>query len=240
MKLKILSWNIWCGVHLEKVIQFLQKADADIIALQEVCIDERGNIGEIIAKKLKYKYTSAITMDIPVKYILGYNKNDKRIIKFGTAILSKHKIINSKIYNLYQNPDRTAIQADIKINNKILHTFSIHLTHSHQKPSKLQEKQIDNLINILPEKDVVVMGDFNNSEQSQALKKISKILKNTEDKKQTPTWSMYKEGCTICLVDKIKHKLDYIFTSKELKTKSFKVYKTKASDHLPISCIMEI
>ncbi len=54
MKLKVLSWNIWCGTHLDQVIDFLEKSEADIVALQEGCIDQRGNIVKIISEKLGY------------------------------------------------------------------------------------------------------------------------------------------------------------------------------------------
>ena len=67
MKVKILSWNIWCGTYLDEVTEFLKNANADIIALQEVVEDERGNLVEIIAKELGYKYVHAIGMNMPVK-----------------------------------------------------------------------------------------------------------------------------------------------------------------------------
>jgi len=78
MKIKVLSWNIWCGTYLEEVIKFLKKADADIIALQEVSIDERGNLSEIIAKRLGYKHTNAIDVNIPLKFLPGYKSYDER------------------------------------------------------------------------------------------------------------------------------------------------------------------
>jgi exonuclease III len=73
MKLKILSWNIWCGTYLDEVIKFLKIADSDIIALQEVAEDNRGNISEIIAKELGYKYVYTTDIDMPLKYLPGYN-----------------------------------------------------------------------------------------------------------------------------------------------------------------------
>src|SRR3990167_7537341 len=100
MQIKILSWNIWCGTYLEEVIGFLKTADADIVALQEVSEDERGNISEIIAKKLGYEYAHAVGMSLPSKFLPGQKSNDKRIIKFGDAILSKYKLKDSKVIEL--------------------------------------------------------------------------------------------------------------------------------------------
>lgn len=242
MKLKILSWNIWCGTHLDEAIKFLKNADADIIALQEVAKDDRGNIVEIIAKELGYNYVHAVDMDMPLKFLPGYKSDNKRKIKFGDAILSRHTITNSKTYELSNenNFRRLVSEADIKIGNKILHIFSIHLKHTHQKQLDLQDFEAENLLKLLPEKNTIVMGDFNSLPESTVIQKINTVLQDTEVGSATPTWSVYKEGCIGCLVESIKYKLDYIFTSKDIKTSSFKVYNSKASDHLPISAIIEI
>ena len=240
MKLKILSWNVWCGTHLEEVIKFLKTTDADIIALQEVLEDKRGNISEIIAKKLGYECAHAIGMELPLKFLPNQKKDDETIIKIGEAILSRYKIINSKKIILTEEDKRLILETNIKVRNKILHVFSVHLKHSHQKPSKLQELQAENLIKLMPKENTIAMGDFNALPESIAVQKISKVLQNTEVSSTTPTWSVYREGCDVCLIGNLKHKLDYIFTSKDIKVSSFNVHKSKASDHLPISAVIEI
>ncbi len=240
MKIKVLCWNIWCGTHLEEVIEFLKKADADIIGLQEVCEDTRGSIGEIIAKELGYHYVHAVNMDLPVRYIPGYGDDDMRKIKFGPAILSKHKIVKSQVIELTKEDNRLIIQADVEIGNQIVHVYSIHLKHTCQKYLELQDLQAENLINITSNEKTIVMGDFNSLPESIVVKKIKNALKDTEESIATPTWSVYKNGCTMCRVDSIRYKLDYIFTSKDLVANSFTVHDSKGSDHLPISAIIEI
>jgi len=240
MKLKILSWNIWCGTYLDEVIEFLRTVDADIIALQEVAEDSRGNISEIIAKELEYKYVYTTDIDMPLKYLPNYKEDDERIIKMGNAVLSKYEIVDSKEHQLILNKARTVIEANIKIEDKILNVFSIHLRHTHQKQLDFQDLQAENLLKLLSKENTVVMGDFNSLPESSVIKKFNESLQNTEIGSNTPTWSVYKEGCTECLIDKIIHKLDYIFITKDLITSSFEVYESKASDHLPVSVIVEI
>ena len=240
MKIKVLSWNIWCGTYLDEVIKFLQTANADIVALQEVAEDDRGNISKIIADKLGYKYVYTTDIDMPLKYLPNNKSDDERTIKMGNAILSKYEIINSKEHQLIENKARTVIEADIKIENTILNVFSIHLRHTHQKQLDWQDLQAENLLKLLPKENTIVMGDFNSLPESDVIKKVSGLFKNTEVGNQTNTWSVYKYGCNECLIDKVIYKLDYIFTSKDLRTDSFKVYNSKASDHLPISTIIEI
>ncbi len=240
MKIKILSWNIWCGTHLEEVLDFLKNADADIIALQEVSEDERGNIAAIIAKKLDYKYVYDTKVNMPLKYLPWYKDDDERFIKFGNAVLSKYEIVGSKVHQLIEGRNESVVEANIKVKNEILSVFSIHLNHSHQQPLESQDLQAENLLKFLPRKRMIVMGDFNALPESSVIKLMNESLINTETNSNTPTWCIYKKGCTTCLIDEIIYKLDYIFTSDDLKTTGFKVHESKGSDHLPISVTVEV
>lgn len=241
MKIKVLSWNIWCGTHLEEVIAFLKTADADIIGLQEVCVDERGNIGELIAKELGYVYVHAAEMDIPIRFIdPTCDPTDQRTMKFGPAILTKYKILKSEVIKLTKEDKKLIIKSDIGIGSEIVSVFSIHLNHTHQTHSELQDTQADNLIELASKEKTIVMGDFNSLPESMVIKKINQSLKDAEQGSVTPTWSVYKYGCQICLIDTVIHKLDYIFTSKDMIVDSFTVYDSKGSDHLPLSAVIEI
>jgi len=227
MKIKILSWNIWNGKYLSEIIEYLKTANADIIGLQEVVqnLDGSNNIAQVIAEKLSYEWTFAKTRT--------YTEGD-RVFDWGNAILSKHKIVSSKTHILSSEEARTALQADIQINKTLLHVFSTHLLHTHQKPSKIQELQADTLAKLLPKDHTIVMGDFNATPNSIAVKHIDNILENT-DRILLPTWSVYEEGCPGCKPQGIYCKLDYIFVTKDIPFDSFMVGQTKGSDHLPIS-----
>ena len=83
------------------------------------------------------------------------------------------------------------------------------------------------------------MGDFNALPESNAIKKINTVLENT-DAELLPTWSAYPKGCETCLPQGIQYKLDNIFVSKDIKTQSYRVENSQASDHLPISAVIEL
>lgn len=240
MQIKVLSWNIWCGTYFDEVVSFLEKEQPDIIALQEVSEEEAGNIAMHIAQALGYECTYSLSMDMPVRFL----KNPplgKESIKFGNAILSKHKIVGTKVFELTpQEGNRPVVQADIKIGGEVVQVFSLHLKHTHQQPSELQNSQADELIKLISDAKAIVMGDFNCLPGSYPIKEIGKIMNNTDVTNSSPTWCKYIEGCIECKIDEIKYKLDYIFASKDLKFDSFKVEDSAGSDHLPISVIIEI
>ncbi len=241
MQLKVLSWNIWCGTYLEEVIACLKKEQPDIIALQEVLEEENGNIALTIAKELGYECVYALGMKMPARFLNNPQVPGDTQVTFGNAILSKHKIVGTKTHDLPQgeNP-RPAIQADIQIGDKTFHVFSLHLKHSHQQPLEMQNIQADKLLALIPEDSSIVMGDYNCLPDSYPIQTISKVLNNTEPGEQTPTWCQYIGGCSVCQIDEIKYKLDYIFVTKDIISKDFSVLQSKGSDHLPVSVIIEI
>ena len=229
MAIKILSWNIWIDGDFDEITDFIKKSNADIIGLQEVKDDEP-KIDIISHLKSKgYDYVFA-----PI----GHSWKGKKYIH-GSAIFSKYKINSTKTHHLHQKEDRFAIQANIEVNDKVLHVFSTHLIHTHQQSSDVQEEQMNNLIEVLPRERTIVMGDFNATPESEAVRKIAKVLVDA-DSESLPTWSMYPAGCETCNPQTVDTRLDYIFVTPDLKIHSFEVGESKGSDHLPISVTIEL
>lgn len=230
MILKILSWNIWIDGNFDQISHFLKKSNADIIALQEVLPSENKiNVIDFL-KSLRYEHFYSDSMQI---------KKNGNMVYMGNATFSKYKIVKNVTHLLSKDKGRIALQTDININDKLIHVFNIHLTHAHLEESEIRDLQMEKLLTLLPSDRTLVMGDFNSLPQSRTIKLISKVLKNT-DSIYAPTWSNYPKGCEVCLPDGIKYKLDYIFTSKDIVVKSFEVGNSKASDHLPISAVLEV
>jgi endonuclease/exonuclease/phosphatase family metal-dependent hydrolase len=228
MRLKILSWNIWIDGDAQKVVDLIRHVDPDIIGLQEVKNDdpERDVIGSL--SQLGYQQVFA-----PVKKTWG-----DKTYNDGPAIFSKYPIKQSKTYILSDINARAAVQGDIEVGDKTLHVFSTHLIHTHQQPSDVQDSQVENLLKVLPKTMTIVMGDFNATPESNAIRKMKEQLRDT-DSSSAPTWSVYPEGCVTCNPQKIDTRLDYIFASKDLQSHDFKVEQSDASDHLPISAVLQ-
>jgi endonuclease/exonuclease/phosphatase family metal-dependent hydrolase len=95
------------------------------------------------------------------------------------------------------------------------------------------------LVEKMPAERVIVMGDFNATPESAAIQAMRKVLVDSGPA-STPTWSVYPEGCRACNPQAIDTRLDYIFTSKDLKLRSFEVGNSRGSDHRAISAIVEL
>lgn len=230
MKIKVTTWNIWERCHFDLVTDFIRENGADILTLQEVLIDDplRNVVG--FMEDLGYQYAISPS----VQFV-----DNGKTIKLNNAVFSKFPIVEKNIHKLREGGKGTAIEAKIKIKDNTLSVFSTHLKHTHQKPLDLQNLQIDNLIKVLPREKMIIGGDFNAISDSYAIKKMRELFIDN-DLNNTPTWSVYPEGCPICLPKSINTRLDYIFTSSDLKVESSSVGQSKGSDHLPVSLIIEI
>lgn len=229
MTVKILSWNIWIDSYFDQVKDFLKKSDADIIGLQEVREDDPSR--EIIKYLEELGFNHAFA---PIAKTWG-----GKVWNDGPAIFTKHKIISTKKYTLSKDDNRAAVQADIKIGDKLVHVFSTHLTHTHQKDSDIQMQQVGELLSHVPGEMSILMGDFNATSDSKTILKVKESFIDV-DSNNEPTWSVYPEGCVTCNPQKIDIRLDYIFTTKDIKTHSYRVEDSKGSDHLPISVMAEL
>ncbi len=229
MQLKILSWNIWTDGYFDQTLKFLKAFGADIIGLQEVQADnpKRDVIGFL--KKLGYGHVFA-----PVEKDWG-----DRVVADGPAVFCKHKIIKSGTTILSKEDPRAVAWADIVAGGEVLHVFGTHLVHTHQKPSGVQEEQARNLLGMIPNEKSIAIGDFNAEPESGAIKILESRLVNA-DSNLHPTWSVYPEGCAVCKPQNVSIKLDYIFATADIKTTDFRVEKSRASDHLPISVVVKV
>ncbi len=240
MILKLISWNIWGGTHLQEVIDFLRKEDADIIALQEVHKYSDGNTALFIAKELGYPYVEhALGLRMPAEFVPASASQGGQI-QYGPAILSKHTIVGSIVHDLSPTTKRPVIQADIQIGEQVVHVVSLHLKHTHQQASELQEEQAQNLVQVTPNEKTILMGDFNALPGSTTIKILKQKFVDTEKETTIPTWPLYKEGCVCIDGDTPIHNIDYIFTTKDIETISYEVGQTRGSDHVPIIAQVKI
>ena len=238
-RLKLLSWNIWQGYHLKEIISFLQAAEADIIGLQEVIEKDGTNTAAVIAEELGYHsaYYRAIE-----KTRLGFPQ--------GNAVLSKYPIDKSVPYllsdsSLYkgtaETEPRVAIEARILIANMLLTIFTTHLAYSHLfRDSEMRNMQVDHLIQLLPPTRTILLGDFNSHPDSSYMEKLNQIMQNTDTELTKPTWTVYPFDYEGFHETELRHRLDYIFVSKDILVRSFDVEDSTGSDHLPISAVVEV
>ena len=234
MKLKVLSWNIWFDNDFEKVCNFLKEFDADVVGCGEALPNDPTRDIVSFMKGLGYHHILAPVVTL---------KKDGRIM--SNALFSKYPIKESLIHILpdTKTDTRNMIQADIDIEGNALHVFVTHLLHTHQMPDPVQDSQVDKMLEILPRENTIVMGDINNTPESSIIKKMREHFHDAQlDPIMTVDPNLFFGlGCSTCKAEDFPMlRLDYIFTSSDMKASGLTVHPSSGSDHLPISTDIEI
>lgn len=164
--------------NINKVIYELKKADADIIALQEIDFDSNRsfhiNQQEEIAK-LGYNYAGQnVNWDkkyVPFPYF-PFSMHFGKIIS-GQSVLSKYTIVNQERIELLRNDtnpfyydsfylDRLAQVVKININDKILVLINVHLEAYDRETRAKQMQKIKSLyLKYYLDFPTIILGDFN-------------------------------------------------------------------------------
>ncbi|OGV95696.1 hypothetical protein A2W24_05500 [Microgenomates group bacterium RBG_16_45_19] len=249
MKFKLITYNVWQGRHLDKVIQFLQSEKADIVCLQEVGMRGQGqgaaevNLFEEIKQGLgidgiyrryfwadegqgKYDMGIAIYTGLPVREIKEF-RYERR---------ATEEILEAGGKDRYNIP-RVLIGQKIGIGGGKLWVFTTHHTitpHAGVTEHQLQAtKQVKGFLADYDE--YILCGDMNTPYGNENYELLSQGLADVS-KPTEPTLHP-----TIHKVGYKRYHVDYVFIKgKGIKQVSTRIPVMDASDHLPVVVELEV
>ena len=169
----------------------------------------------ICLQEVLYYQFNLMKLLLKMDGIFGLHVNNKKV-KFGICILSKRKIIESNHFLLTSKKEQRGM---LSINSTDLLIINTHLGLD----SDERKLQISEILDFAKGKcdNIIICGDFN--EKNINLFSYNDIPKYLS-KDMKPTFN--------------KHRIDYIFMSKNIKPKYYDVDEVFYSDHFPI--IVEI
>lgn len=207
-------------VHLEKIMDFIEKENPDILGLVEV---DTGSIRtkftnqvETIANHLNHFYHSSVKYG---KISLGRTLPILR--KQGNAVLTKKRIPEHNFHFFPVGFKRLIIELDIEG----VSFFLVHLALQ----KRIRKKQFKFLAELAKKhKNVIIAGDFNTFKGNQEIAEFQRDIELINpNRKSLPTFPSWKP----------RRELDFILHSKNIKVTHFSVPNIRFSDHLPL--IME-
>ncbi len=228
--IKIATYNIRAGkgidnkYNLLRIKKFIKNENIDIIGIQEVdCKTRRRNYDnqpKILSGKTFYYFYSPT---------IFYNGG-----LYGILLLSKYSMPYKKDFFLFQEKGfepRKVQHIIVKVKNRYLHIFNTHLSY---KSKKMRIKGIKEILSEMPDKNTVLLGDFNTTPHSEVIKLIEKagfISLCKYFKKEIKTYPANNPS----------KKIDYIFVSRDLIKNVKKIYTKNLpySDHIPLISIFE-
>ncbi|WP_437920605.1 endonuclease/exonuclease/phosphatase family protein [Sphingobacterium sp. LRF_L2] len=231
--LRILSFNIHHGnppaesakIDLDRIAAVIKDAKADIVGIQEV--DIRVSRSQFVDQARAL----AMLTDMYYYFAKGIDLEDG---EYGTLILSKHKIVGNRRYDLPMleaSENRCLAIVDIELSNKKVISFAN--THLDLKESnRLAQARYITELGDWYDRPLILVGDFNASPDSEVIKILDEyFVRNTST-----------NGPTHPNIDPTVE-IDYITVGKHTKF-SWKTYKrlaeNTASDHLALFAEIEI
>lgn len=211
-----------------EISEFVQNEDPDVVAFQEFHPNKKINL-----KQYKYQFLS-----------LSGKKT-----KYGQAIYSKYKIINSGDI-VFENSHNKAIFIDILKYKDTVRVYNVHFESLRINPNvkELQESDKEKLVQRIGSKFVlqqdqadqvlkhqencsyktIILGDFNNTAYSYIYKQFKKA--NYQD-----AFEAVGNGFGKTFNFKFfPLRIDFVLIDEDLKATKFKNYSKKLSDHYPI------
>ena len=243
MKVKLLQWNSWYKEKIENIVSVLKRIDPDIICLQELTTTSsfNPNLDEAhyISRKLGVFYYYHQAQE--------WNINDT-VRTQGNGIFSKFPLVKTAFeYTVLPAPPdtndwgkegRVYVEATVQIANKMLNIGTTHLSYTHRFINTPQKKkEIQNLLGILKTKQnqpYIFTGDLNSQPQSYTVKNICKLLKHAGPPFTEKTWTTKPFAKDGFKETQLNWRLDYVFTTSDIRINNIKIMSVSYSDHLPI------
>lgn len=232
VNVKVMSYNIHHAegvdgvLDLERIAMVIEDEDADIIGLQEVDNhwSDRSDFqdqAKWLAERLGMFYVYGANLDRD-----PLNEGEPRR-QYGTAILSKYPILHSENHPLTKignTEQRGLLEAAINVKGNHLHFYNTHLALTTAE----REIQMKEIIAIAGESKgpKVIMGDLNAVPESIEMEPMFAHYRDVFTEK-TDAYTYPAENPS--------KRIDYIFTSADVKTVETDVLHTLASDHLPLT-----
>lgn len=246
MKLSILQWNILYDEPLENICEFIKQIKPDILCLQE----------------LTKNFPQQRVKDA-IKYLseeLGYDHYASQVHKWrdgksqSNGIFSKYPVLpNAKSYVRQPEPGaekdwskegRLYIEAIIKVGNKDITIGTTHLTYtSGFEWTKVKDQETRRLLKIIDthHERYILTGDLNALPFSSMIKLVSQKLNHCGPPFEQNTFANqpFNDGRGF-KCNSLRYRLDYIFSTADLKVAESQVLDTPYSDHLPVLVIFDV
>jgi endonuclease/exonuclease/phosphatase family metal-dependent hydrolase len=238
--LALLTYNLRASnTNTEALNTILVNADADIVSLQEVSIEIADWAESQWIEQYPYQIRFTVDDETP-EYANELNLMVSDISQYaGRMTLSRYPITD---YETVLTSVGTVlyIRAEIDINGRNLTVYNVHLPPPlpiNVFSTELRHQGLVELLDSVQSEDVILMGDFNMSEQSQDYKRVSGRYIDVFASVQTglgTTWANGNNLSPMLFFIPSIIRIDYMFVSESIIPQSAQAIRDGVSDHYPL------
>ncbi|CAN7480895.1 endonuclease/exonuclease/phosphatase family protein [Paenibacillus sp. LjRoot153] len=241
--IKVMEYNIHHAegtddiLNLNRIADVIKTSGADIIGLQEVdnhfsARSDFEDQAKWLANYLGMHYMFAANLDYD-----PLNEGEPRR-QYGTVVLSKYPILSSENHLLdntqYPAEQRGLAKTVINVRGNHINFYNTHLDNKRAEQRDIQVNEILDIVN-QDKGTSILVGDFNATPDSREILKMSAQYKDVfAELGLNDAYTSYYYS------DKPNRRIDYIYTSDDVKINAGNVIDTNAADHLPITADLVI
>lgn len=226
---RVMTYNIHHGegldrkIDLARIAALIQQARADIVALQEV---DRG-VPRTGRRDLPAELAKLTGMSCVFSNNYHYQGGE-----YGNVVLTRFPVqqsTNTLLPKIQAQEQRGMLQVCLQVQGRDLVFMATHLDSRSESERLAQADFILKLVQAYGTKPLMLCGDLNTVPGSQTYKSIAG--------KFTDTWTVAGKGDGFTIpAEKPKHRIDYIWLSKDAPFKPVKAWvpSSEASDHVPV------
>ncbi len=236
MEHSVLQWNVLYTEQGDKILRLIKQIGADIVCLQELTQNSIANPNRDLPSEIA-----------ALGYRSYYEATDSQPdLTIGNGIFSKFPLSDCRTTYVshadpqntdYSQYNRAYIEAELDVGDAQLTVGTAHLSYTPRFkffPGKRAESE--RFIEVLRPKQrrYLLTGDLNATPDSSLIQELSKILVPAGPDYSEKTWTTKPFEMHGFAADTLDWRLDYMFTSHDVKVLSSEVVATDYSDHLPI------
>jgi endonuclease/exonuclease/phosphatase family metal-dependent hydrolase len=268
--IKVLSFNVrvfdlymWTEEKLtrNKILDFLDREDPDILCIQEFYYQEEGS------RDYEFKTLDTLTKLLSAKnYHVYYTSTLRGKDHWGIVTFSKFPIVKKGLVPFAIKDDNVCIYTDLRVNDDTLRVYNSHLAsikldkHDYKAMQKINQNeyssgfgkeklllkklkygfqrrasQADSIKKSIAQSPypTIVCGDFNDTPASYAYQSIRGDLNDAFVAKGSGLGRTY-------IGEFPSFRIDYILYNDSLTAESYVTHKEKLSDHHPISALFTL
>ena len=246
MRVKVLQWNIWYKENPKNVLALLSELRPDIICLQELAVgyhEKYPHPERFLARELGYEYFAKEA---------NPHSEGGGMYTMQNAIYSRFPI--RKTYSChvrepgeditdYSKQGRIYVEADIKLPDRTITAGTTHLSYLHEfHITEEKRAEVDRLLEITQSKkgDYILTGDLNSLPDSCTVHELGTHLMSCGPTFEEKTWTTKPFDYQGFKADSLDFRLDYVFSTPDVKCISSEIVQTEYSDHLPILATFEV
>lgn len=245
MRIKVLQWNIWYQENVNNILELIRDIDPDIFCLQELTVNAE----------------STHWIDVPV-YIAQHTKTyhayhsahtNKQWESIGNGIFSKYPLGDSEYFFVtegksgsddYSDEWRVCVSTRVLFpQGKFLDIATTHLSYTHafeEIPAK--KREVQNLSQYIQSRkeNFLITGDFNLVPDAVSFQQIHSQFQSCWPSYDQPSWTTKPFSYNGFVATERKWRLDYVFSTHDIRVIHSEIIETPYSDHLPLLVEIEI